>query len=191
MPILRSKQEGSGNGSKTFIANIDEIAKALERDIKLIMKFFAFELGTLVKIGERNIINGHRQRSDIEDLLDLFIDRYVLCSKCQNPETIMTHNSLTCRACGHISKLPIDRITKLLEQSKRKIKKAKNKIDNLDESDDDDDWAVPTDPESVAKRRAMLFGNATIQADIPFGKNPIPYIVEFLEMNPSPLGEIY
>jgi translation initiation factor 5 len=51
---------------------------------------FGFELGTQAKMDEKNdryIINGAHEAEDLANLLDVFIDKFVLCSSCKNPET--------------------------------------------------------------------------------------------------------
>lgn len=70
-------------------------------------KFFGFELGALTKCepqADRWIVNGKREAEDLAKVLDTFIERFVLCSKCGNPETTMDVRRdsiiLNCRACG-------------------------------------------------------------------------------------------
>lgn len=81
-------------------------------------KYLGFELGALTKIDQTNhkyIINGHRSADELADVLDSFIQRYVLCQKCRNPETVLHIKGETitaqCKACGRAS--PIDMAHKL------------------------------------------------------------------------------
>lgn len=58
-------------------------------------KFFGFELGTQVKIVQKNdkyIVNGAHDAEKLQDVLDLFIEKFVLCSDCKNPETDLVAN---------------------------------------------------------------------------------------------------
>lgn len=51
---------------------------------------FGGELGTQVKIDDKKnhyVINGKHDAAQLQNLLDVFIDKFVLCQSCKNPET--------------------------------------------------------------------------------------------------------
>lgn len=109
MPRLMAKVEGKGNGIKTVIVNMPEIAKALGRPPTYPTKYFGCELGaqTLFDFkNERFIVNGSHDASKLQDLLDGFIRKFVLCPECDNPETELMvstkRNTISqgCKACG-------------------------------------------------------------------------------------------
>ena len=60
---------------------------------------------------DRWIINGAHEASKLQDHLDGFISRFVLCKKCKNPETDIVirdgHILLDCKACGQRSDVDI------------------------------------------------------------------------------------
>lgn len=98
MPALICKGEGKGNGLKTVIVNMAEVAKALARPpaypakciLHNLIPVFGGELGTQVKIDEKKnhyVINGSHEAKNLQTLLDVFIDKFVLCQACKNPET--------------------------------------------------------------------------------------------------------
>jgi len=92
MPALVAKVEGKGNGIKTVIVNMADVAKALSRPPGYTTKFFSCELGTLSSIDtkiDRYIVNGEHTAERLQNLLDEFIKKYVLCVNCGNPETVM------------------------------------------------------------------------------------------------------
>lgn len=110
MPVLQVKVEGKGNGIKTVIANMSDIARALARPPTYTTKFFGCELGaqtTFDEKSDRYIVNGAHQADRLRELLDVFIDKFVLCSSCKNPETelmIIGRDEVIwrdCKACGH------------------------------------------------------------------------------------------
>jgi len=111
MPALVAKVEGRGNGIKTVVVNMADIAKSLDRPASYTTKFFGFELGALTNIDhekDRYIVNGKHDQSTLAKALDNFIERFVLCKKCgRNPETKMVLRSdtivLHCIACGNRS----------------------------------------------------------------------------------------
>ncbi|KAJ3236694.1 hypothetical protein HDU81_010553 [Chytriomyces hyalinus] len=119
MPKLISKIEGKGNGIKTVIPNMSDIAKALSRPPSYPTKFFGSELGAQTKVDEkldRYIINGAHDAAKLQNLLDSFIKKFVLCPSCLNPETdliIQKDETITrnCQACG--ANLPVDMRHKL------------------------------------------------------------------------------
>ncbi|KXS20688.1 hypothetical protein M427DRAFT_94179 [Gonapodya prolifera JEL478] len=110
MPRVVAKIEGRGNGIKTVIPNMTDIAKALARDPVYPTKFFGFELGAQSTIDLKNnkyIVNGAHDAGRLQDVMDKFIEKYVLCGKCGNPETdfIIKRDEiiLRCKACGRDS----------------------------------------------------------------------------------------
>lgn len=108
MPLLLTKIEGKGNGIKTVIPNMSDVARALSRPPTYPTKFFGCELGAQTSFdekGDRYIVNGAHDASRLRELLDGFIDKFVLCAACKNPETdlIITKNEdiiRDCKACG-------------------------------------------------------------------------------------------
>lgn len=114
MPRLQAKVEGKGNGVKTVIPNMVDIAKALGRPPTYPTKFFGCELGAQVQMDNKNdryIVNGSHDAAKLQDMLDGFIRKFVLCEACDNPETVLKVNakrgilSASCKACGHAFQL--------------------------------------------------------------------------------------
>ncbi|KAL3083082.1 hypothetical protein niasHS_010884 [Heterodera schachtii] len=108
MPRILAKVEGKGNGIKTVIANMPEIAKALSRPPTYPTKYFGCELGAQTNFdlkNERYIVNGEHDANKLQDILDGFIRKFVLCPSCDNPETVLTVKRQVingkCKACGH------------------------------------------------------------------------------------------
>ncbi|XP_076441785.1 eukaryotic translation initiation factor 5-like [Babylonia areolata] len=110
MPRLLAKVEGKGNGIKTVIVNMAEIAKALSRPPTYPTKFFGCELGAQTQFDTKNdryIVNGSHDADKLQNLLDGFIKKFVLCDECSNPETNLIVSvkkqtiSQRCIACGH------------------------------------------------------------------------------------------
>ncbi|KAI0353155.1 eukaryotic translation initiation factor 5 [Trametes cingulata] len=108
MPLLMTKIEGKGNGIKTVIPNMSDVARALSRPPAYPTKFFGCELGAQTSFDEKNdryIVNGAHDAAKLRELLDGFIEKFVLCKACKNPETdlIITKNDdiiRDCKACG-------------------------------------------------------------------------------------------
>jgi len=110
MPRLQAKVEGKGNGIKTVVVNAMEVAKALSRPATYPIKFFGCELGAQTQFDikhDRYIVNGSHDANKLQDLLDAFIKKFVLCPACDNPETTLNPNqkkqiiTQRCKACGN------------------------------------------------------------------------------------------
>ncbi|XP_048483310.1 eukaryotic translation initiation factor 5 [Plutella xylostella] len=110
MPRICAKVEGKGNGIKTVIVNMLEVAKALGRPATYPTKYFGCELGAQTQFdfkNERFIVNGSHDPAKLQDLLDGFIRKFVLCPECDNPETELIvstkRNTISqgCKACGY------------------------------------------------------------------------------------------
>lgn len=172
MPRLQAKVEGKGNGIKTVIANMTEIAKALERPPTYPTKYFGCELGAQTNFdmkNERFIVNGEHDAAKLQDILDGFIRKFVLCAACENPETTLVvkkgqiHSK--CKACGNTSIIdPKHKLSTFIMKNPPKVDEKDKKdggnsgsadssvIDgeilsdkdlNGNASDGDDDWAEP------------------------------------------------
>ena len=107
MERLLSKIEGKGNGIKTVVVNLSNVADQLARPPNYVIKYFGFELGAQTNIDpkdDRWIINGAHEASKLQDYLDGFISKFVLCKDCKNPETVISIKDndiiLDCKACG-------------------------------------------------------------------------------------------
>ena len=75
-----------------------------------VIKYFGFELGAQTNTNpadDRWIINGAHEASKLQDYLDGFINKFVLCKMCKNPETEVKIKdgqiTLDCKACGRRS----------------------------------------------------------------------------------------
>ncbi|KAI1938520.1 eukaryotic translation initiation factor 5 [Ophidiomyces ophidiicola] len=112
MERLQAKIEGKGNGIKTVVVNLNSVAQALGRPPAYLIKYFGFELGAQANpkpTDDRWIINGAHDASKLQDYLDGFISKFVLCKKCKNPETNVVIKEprilLDCKACGERSEV--------------------------------------------------------------------------------------
>ncbi|KIH44385.1 domain found in IF2B/IF5 [Ancylostoma duodenale] len=87
---------------------MSDIAKSLERPPMYPTKYFGCELGAQTNYdakNERYIVNGEHDAAKLQDILDGFIKKFVLCPACENPETALSvrRNQIhsKCKACGH------------------------------------------------------------------------------------------
>lgn len=149
MPKLVTKVEGRGNGIKTVIVNMVDIAKSLHCDPAYPTKFFGIELGAQSKYNdktERAIVNGCHDQTDCAKMLDKFIDLFILCPTCRLPEIKMNVKKssikIDCAACGHNGMLPTKHrlLTYILkDHADTKGGKKKEKKDKKKKKDKDDE----------------------------------------------------
>nr|XP_040563491.1 LOW QUALITY PROTEIN: eukaryotic translation initiation factor 5-like [Lepeophtheirus salmonis] len=170
MPRIQAKVEGKGNGIKTVIPNMGDVARALGRPPTYTTKYFGCELGAQTLADNKNdryIVNGLHDAHRLQDILDGFIKKFVLCEKCDNPETILMVKKgiigSKCKACGHVYTLdmrhkltayilknPPDKsldasgtsLTQKKRRSKRREQQQKDEenLNVINNDNDDDDW---------------------------------------------------
>ncbi|KAL4271228.1 hypothetical protein GQ457_13G010170 [Hibiscus cannabinus] len=133
MPRMITKIEGRGNGIKTNVVNMVEIAKALARPASYTTKYFGCELGAQSKFDEKtgtSHVNGAHDTAKLAGLLENFIKKYVQCYGCGNPETeiIITKTqmiTLKCAACGFVSDVDMrDKLTTFILKNPPEAKKS-------------------------------------------------------------------
>lgn len=138
MPLLLTKIEGKGNGIKTVVPNMADVARALSRPPTYPTKFFGCELGAQTSSDDKNeryIVNGAHDASRLRELLDVFIDKFVLCRSCKNPETDLVilksgRNEdvvRDCKACGERTDVDMKHklVTFILKNPPKNPKKSK------------------------------------------------------------------
>jgi translation initiation factor 5 len=96
--------------NKTIVLNLYKISQQLVGNFSdqssavfnAIVKTLRKKLSLNIKVEEKTnnvILHGKVDVAKIEEILETFIVRYILCPKCKLPEW----NGNTCTACGHVS----------------------------------------------------------------------------------------
>ena len=95
------KQESRLNGVKTNVFNLEDVAKSLKVPAEgksiiftcdlAMMKFWCHELGTSKE--KSSILKGQHNYETMLKMLDKFIEKYLLCTKCNLPETQMFYKN--------------------------------------------------------------------------------------------------
>lgn len=145
MPLVYGKIEGRGNGIKTVIPNITDVATSLHRSPGEVNKFFGCELGAQTSYApetDRAVVNGAHNDATLRAFMKRYIDVFVLCPACGLPETQYKikdkHIYHRCKACGAKEEVDMSHklCTYILAQDK-KAKKEKSKEKKQKGSDDD------------------------------------------------------
>uniref|UniRef100_A0A183BJV6 Eukaryotic translation initiation factor 5 n=1 Tax=Globodera pallida TaxID=36090 RepID=A0A183BJV6_GLOPA len=140
MPRILAKVEGKGNDPT---------------------KYFGCELGAQTNFdlkNERYIVNGEHDANKLQDILDGFIRKFVLCPSCDNPETVLTVKRQVingkCKACGHTYMVdPKQKLSTFI------LKNPPPSENNDAEKDGKNDNGVPTEE---ANETAAVVENALI-----------------------------
>ena len=92
-------------GNRTIIQNFKDITEALNRDPQHVLKFLLRELGTAGNLeGSRAIMQGKFTHYLINDRIDDYVKRFIMCHECNRPDTKIIREDrvflLKCEACG-------------------------------------------------------------------------------------------
>ena len=92
-------------GNKTIITNFQQICSYLRRQPEHLEKFLEKELAAQGKIdGDRLILIRKLPAKKIQEKLDFYVERYVICKECKKPDTELIkegiYTFIKCLACG-------------------------------------------------------------------------------------------
>ena len=147
MPALTIKVEGSGNGIKTVLTNIVDIASRIAREVDYPMKYFGNDIGANTKLEDNKwIMMGKHDRDRLQKSLFDYITRFVLCKSCRNPETRTLVDEkknvwLRCGACGKENLVdPKEKLLNLIQKKEgvTYMEKEKGKKDKKEKKDKKD-----------------------------------------------------
>mmetsp|Transcript_5353 Transcript_5353/g.5835 ORF Transcript_5353/g.5835 Transcript_5353/m.5835 type:complete len:118 (-) Transcript_5353:221-574(-) len=94
MEVMKIRYEEKDNGVHTYIDNLANIARALNRKPKITLKFFSLELQTESRGDDtykEYMLIGRFSEEVLADTLDKFIQLYIICNTCMLPETSIRH----------------------------------------------------------------------------------------------------
>lgn len=110
---INSNIMGKGNGLFTSINNLNEVCKYINHPPNLLLKFLSLYFGSMSN-EDKMSITGSYSNDQLQKALQVYINRFVICSSCSIPETIPQLNKITkksinlelkCSACGLISEI--------------------------------------------------------------------------------------
>jgi len=105
------KYEGNGNGQRTVFLNISDISEEIKRDPETIVSFIVYSLGCKFILSKEKqiILYGTHTKEIIQNTVFDFIDKFVICPNCKNPETYFTKEKndieMNCNSCPKKSKI--------------------------------------------------------------------------------------
>jgi len=146
MPKMKLMQESRGNGVKTNIFNVEDVAFHLRVPSKAIMKHMCEQLGANME--QTSVIKGKHTYDILLGHLDKFIHKYVLCKGCNYPELSMRIEGKdglksACNSCGtqgdHESKSKAGKVfVQELKSGTKQVEDIGDKDkEGIEDSDDD------------------------------------------------------
>lgn len=92
--------------NKTQINNFETVCKDIEREPKNVITFLKKKLGMNINYKDSIItLNSQIQKDILENALNDYIEKHVLCPNCKLPETVIENNDLRkCKACPYSGK---------------------------------------------------------------------------------------
>ena len=161
MPVVFGKVEGRGNGIKTVIPNVADVALSLHRSPAEVNKFFGCELGAQTSYNEKDdraVINGQHTDVQLQNMIHKYIEDFVICPNCRLPETdYKIRNGCIfhrCAACGASNMLDMShKLTTFILAQHKKSKKDKSKKDKKDKKEKKDDDGSPDEKKKKKKKK--------------------------------------
>lgn len=128
MPALLSKKMPKGRGGSTLLLNVREVADSLHRDVEELCRFFAYELGvahntSAASNDQQTRIKGLHSAKTLQELVFAYVDKFVLCPNCHDPETVYQLNLKSAEVRHFCSACHADRARTALVDPRHKLVK--------------------------------------------------------------------
>lgn len=137
MPTIECKVESGGNGVKVVFSNLADVAFAIHRPPEALLKHLGVSRGAQATYDAKDnkfYIMGNHLPDEIQNCVFDFIEKFVLCRHCRNPETQVIPGrsvKLRCGACGKDSSIDSldERVVKELVRGSSQTKSETVKAD--------------------------------------------------------------
>ncbi len=92
-------------GSQTVIRNFSDVAAALRREPKHLLKFLSKELAAPANISAgRALFQARLPQRSIQTKLEVYVKEFIICHECRRPDTRLDKLDriivMVCEACG-------------------------------------------------------------------------------------------
>lgn len=129
MSPLKIQVIGKGNGIQTILTNIEEVSNAIGHPTEIISKFISYNTGSNWNLSKKTLTGKH-DLVTLQDYINEYIQSFVLCDTCKNPETMYKIEGkkkninlyVQCASCGYTPKVIIGKSS----NDNEKVVKGKN-----------------------------------------------------------------
>lgn len=134
-PFYRYKMPSvavANDPSKTVLLNLDAISKAICRNPAHILKFLSINFGCTCVFTPKYALNGAFDIQKIQSGIYDFIDIFVLCKSCRNPETKFLFEDVLkrlCNSCGSVIPQEANKLNVMIMKDKDKFSNEDTKYD--------------------------------------------------------------
>ena len=103
-------------GKSTIIENIKDIAMALHTKESYMLYYIQLEKS--IPITSKGAIKANMNKNEIEKIINDYIEKYILCNKCNYPELVTKKDNkklyFSCNSCGNAIDIVEDKFTKII-----------------------------------------------------------------------------
>lgn len=134
-PFYRYKMPSvaiTNDPSKTVLLNLDAISKAVYRNPAHILKFLSINFGCTCVFTPKYALNGSFDIQKVQAGIYDFVDIFVLCKACRNPETKFVFEDVlkrSCNSCGSVIPQDFNKLNVVIMKDKDKFSNEDTKYD--------------------------------------------------------------
>jgi translation initiation factor 2 subunit 2 len=105
------KVKGHHEGIRTVISNFSQVATCVRREPAHLLKYLTKELASQAELhGDRLVLSRKLTSKDVNDKIEKYTQKFVVCSKCGKPDTELDNEGqkvfVRCLACGEKHEVP-------------------------------------------------------------------------------------
>lgn len=108
--------------NKTIITNLESLASALHTKPLYIVGYI--QIAKSISITPKMELKAKLNQSEIETLIEQYIEKHILCSVCRLPEIVIEPSSnklvYQCQACGNQREIIQDKFSKIIYRDYQK-----------------------------------------------------------------------
>jgi translation initiation factor 5 len=99
-----------GGVTTISLKSLATLSKQLNRSDVSIARYIGKNANTATIIKEDHVQYKKIMSSqEVDDIVEQYIEHFVLCSACENPETLISSKGLVCKACGNTTIIETDK----------------------------------------------------------------------------------
>jgi translation initiation factor 5 len=160
------------------------------------MKFMGQHIGSSAKLKDSKwMLMGKVEREEVQRLLFQFIEKFVLCKECRNPETVIQvdddknqHIWLSCKACSRVTSVDMgDKLCALIIKTEKPVPVVRKREEKRGKTEKTKDQR---EEEAFNKATRQIQDGDVIDDDAPEKPNPVDVLRDFIKEGEKSDNEI-